>query len=718
MKLLITALVSVAAAGSAFAGGGKPIPGIQHDPPRFLDESRSWIGALGQGDEGYRFQAGLVVENWSESDRVRIDWTQGGKVLGTAKCRVGNTENHDTVGVLNCEYSDKPIKAKGAIEAHVIYEDDKDDKQYLVRTFKFEMKQWDKVTWQIAADDLLYSAYMWHGAVGQQEKALVFRFWIANSGNFNSTLRCNAAGEKLHDFDSETNDNAGALEADIIPPKGERQTWRWTHYDYVPAHLKWGMRPADDKDASVIYLGDHPGDWDCQIRKDGIAIRQLLFHVNDKGRVDSHPMQQAKDAYPLAPNVALVDIRVPAGNGLDMRIKPDALRKSRAFGLPWPSDPSVKTVLGAIPAAYENAHPVAVKAKGGGKLLDGSAHSPPVYIDESTTEIRLTNDSKGYNFHLFAQVYGASNEKSDQYRLDWTQGGKTLATVKCDWGHDRGDKGEPLVPVTCDDRDTPLNAKGEIAAKLVYHDDEDGNDYLVRTYKANVAKFTSFGGTIWQVVPDDQLAQVWATTSGGDPMDVYGQRLFFRFWIAGTFEGSTPDLTVRCTVDGTKIPDIKATAERTPGGFEVKADPYTKDGKHTTYQWTHVSLETEMYHGKKDRKDINEESKKAHGIMGEHPGKWDCVFRHEGKVVRQVMFAVGDDGEIIPDELATGKGAPKTPANVVAIETRFPKEVWDQRIRPDAMKKSRGYGLPWPEAPGAKGAQATYGGATGLPDPR
>src|SRR5947209_13602338 len=108
--------------------------------------------------------------------------------------------------------------------------------------------------------------------------------------------------------------------------------------------IRWGTRPADDKDTKTVYLGDHPGDWDCQIRKDGVVVRELLFHVNEKGRVDSHPMQQAKDAYPLAPNVALVDIRVPAGNGLDQRIKPDALRKSRAFGLPWPSDPSVKTI--------------------------------------------------------------------------------------------------------------------------------------------------------------------------------------------------------------------------------------------------------------------------------------------------------------------------------------------------------------------------------------
>jgi hypothetical protein len=710
MKLLFSGFVTVAMAGTAFAGGGKLIPGTQHEPPRFLDESRSGISALSQGDEGYRFGAGLVVENWSEKDRVRVDWMQGGKVLATAKCQVNNTESNDTVGLLGCSYDGKPLKAKGRVEAQVIYEDDSDDKQYLLRTYKLEMKQWDKVTWQIAADDLLYTAYATHGNHGHN---IVFGFWVANSGHFGAQLRCTVNGKKLHDFNGSA-EAGDSIEADIIPPKGDRQTWRWTPYAFSPEKLRHGARPAGDT-SDAMYLAEQQGDWDCQLRKDGVAVRQFLFHVNDKGRIESAPMQQAKDAYPLAPNVAMIDVRVVAGNGLDQRIKPDVLRKSRAFGLPWPSDPSVKTILGAMPAAYENAHPVAVKPKGSGKRLDGSAHSPPVFVDESTTEIRVMRDMAGYDFYSFALVAGANNEKSDRYTLEWTQGGKVLATGKCDWGHDRGDSAGDIVPVSCEGRDKPMMAKGAIEAKLVYHDDEDGNEYLVRTYKLNVAKFASFGDPVWQIVPDDQLAQVWVTQSGGDPMDIYGQRIFFRFWMAGTFDGSTPDMTARCTVDGNKLPDIKGTAEGAPGRFEVKAETQTRDGKQTVYQWTHVSFETVMYHGKKDRKDISDDAKKNVGITGEHPGKWDCMLRHEGKVLREVLFTVDENGAVHSD-----LEDPKFPtlAGVVPVETRFPKDHWDTRVRPDAMKKSRGYGLAWPASASVKSAQATYGGATGLPDPR
>lgn len=706
MKFLFSGLVTVAIAGSAYAGGGKLIPGTQHEPPRFLDESRSWIGALGQGDEGYKFKAGLAVENWSESDRVRIDWTQGGKVLGTAKCEVRNTESNDTVGLLGCQYSGKPLKAKGPIEAQVIYEDDKDDKQYLIRTFKAEMKQWDKVTWQIAADDLLYTAYVTHGNHGHD---VDFGFWVANSGHFDAQLRCSVNGKKLPDLTG--NAQAGdSLEADIIPAKGARQTWRWTPYTYSPEGLHHGMRPAGDKDA--VYLGDHPGDWDCQLRKDGVAVRQFLFHVNDKGRIDPAPMQQARDAYPLAPNVAVIDVRVPSGNGLDQRIKPDVLRKSRAFGMSWPSDPSVKTILGALPAAYENANPVAVKPKGSGKRLDGSAHSPPMFIDESTTAVRVTRDMAGYDFEAFAYVSGANLEKSDRYTLEWTQGGKTLATAKCDWGGYSFD--DKIAAVRCEYRDKPTTAKGAIEAKLVYHDDEDGNEYLVRTYKVNVAKFPSFGDPVWQVVADDALAQAWVYETPGDPHVDKSARLFFRFWMAGSFAGEKPDLAARCTVDGAKLPDIEIDGETGPANFDLEADTHSRDGKDAKYQWTFVDGVTYMYIGPKDRKDVTDDQKERYGITGAHPGKWDCMLRHQGKVLRELLFTVDDKG-VVHSDLENPK-FPTIPG-VVPVETRLPKDHWDKRVRPDAMKRSRGFGLAWPDAPSVKSAQATYGGASGLPDP-
>jgi hypothetical protein len=41
------------------------------------------------------------------------------------------------------------------------------------------------------------------------------------------------------------------------------------------------------------------------------------------------------------------------------------------------------------------------------------------------------------------------------------------------------------------------------------------------------------------------------------------------------------------------------------------------------------------------------------------------------------------------------------------------KDVLDARLRPDAMKKSRGFGLPWPKPP-----STPFPKASGLPDPK
>ena len=49
----------------------------------------------------------------------------------------------------------------------------------------------------------------------------------------------------------------------------------------------------------------------------------------------------------------------------------------------------------------------------------------------------------------------------------------------------------------------------------------------------------------------------------------------------------------------------------------------------------------------------------------------------------------------------------------VPIELRFGKDVFDERVRPDAMKKSRGFGLPWPKPP-----TKPFPKASGFPDPK
>jgi len=53
------------------------------------------------------------------------------------------------------------------------------------------------------------------------------------------------------------------------------------------------------------------------------------------------------------------------------------------------------------------------------------------------------------------------------------------------------------------------------------------------------------------------------------------------------------------------------------------------------------------------------------------------------------------------------------------IELGIPKDAKvDTRIRSDAMKKSRGFGLPWPDHPRTRELRASFPPTSGLPDPR
>ena len=567
MRKQLMILVSVVACASTAAvahAGTAPLLGTAHNPPLFIDESTTSVALVGQGDDGYWFNQTAWITNYKRGDRVRLDWTQKGKVLASAKCEYGSLSN-SAGSLFRCKYNGTPLKAVGAVDALLIYEDDADDKEYVLRTYKLAPTLWSKGTWQLAADDVLGAAYVEHGAAGQQPQVALFRFWIATSlDGLDATLRCTVDGTKLADFRGSITANGTAaetLEADVMPAKGERKTWHWQLAGFAPDDLHWGAKTQRGNN----WLIDHPGAWDCQLRRNGGVIRQLLFTVNAKGMIESHPMQKAKNAAPLAAGVALIDIRLPAGAGFDQRIKTDVLKKSRGFGLPWPSDPSVAGILAALPPAYKNANPKpAPVAKGSSQTLAGTAHEPPRFVDETTTEVqafpRKNGKVDGYGFRLYAVVAGHAS--GNKYRVEWKQGGKLLATGSCTadsqimLGRTHGGKaGQGLAEVTCS-YDEPLTAKGAIDATLVLHDDQDGNDYLLRTYKVTIAKWTSFGDAVFGIVGDDLLGAGYVQHFAPGSSD---QKPHFFFWAAHDDSGGL-EFKLRCTVDGAKLNDIEVDA--------------------------------------------------------------------------------------------------------------------------------------------------------------
>ncbi len=735
-------LVLFAMTATAHAGG-KPLPGLSHDPPRFVDESTTWVQLNNHSDSGYGFQAFALIAGYgSSSDGVHLDWTQNGKVLATTKCQMISSEGWLQKGAVEvkCNYTDS-VKAKGAIDALLIYRDDKDDKEYLIRDYKVDVRQWDPKTWQIAPDDVIASAYVYHRDYGQLAGKPVFRFWATSQQNLGvASLRCTVDGKQLPDFAAtfevrNSTDGDVDISADIIPPKGDRTTWHWRTYQLEMTNLHFGTREKSNVQKAgwdkVDWMVDHPGAWDCNVRQGGRNVREFLFTVNSEGIVESHAMQKAKGAVPLFDTIAEIDVRIPKEAAIDQRIKPDVLRKSRGFGLPWPEDPSVKATLAALPPAVETMKLVVKVAAG--KRLSGLEHSPPRFVDESTTEVRAQSRSlgkgkDGYVLHVFADVSGFG-ARGDQFHLEVKQGGAQLATTTCSYVadpaqmriHGVAKDGGTFVEVTCDTGDKLLTATGAIDAALTYHDDQDGNDYVLRTYSVNVVKFTSFGDPLYQIVPDDLLGVAYIRNQIGERHGNLGSHVpHFMLWVAHEDAG-TVRFTLRCSVDGTKLEnDVTVGGEELPGGMVLEAIQRTKDGKHTDYRWKHLDLNADIVYGPKDdaSNGIHENERGKFMWLVDHPGKWDCMLRSDGKGIREFLFTVDDKGNIADAFAGAKHGTPNLP-EVVQVEMRIPKDGgFDNRIRPDAMRKSRGFGLPWPDAPVVKGIHAAFPPASGLPDPR
>jgi len=350
---------------SSHAAGGKPLPAEQHDPPVFLDESQAVVTLVTHGSEGYVFRAYVRVSGFSsKTDTLHLDWKQGGKVLGTAKCDVSyDIARKRAWG--DCKYDDKALKAKGAIEADLIYWDDQQSKEYLVRTFKVNVKTWQELgnttLYQVVPDDLLGLAWARHGYSNAQATELrpEFVFW-ATPGNFErkGSLRCTVDGKKLPDFDAffDSVTSAEQIEADHTPKDGgPHQVYRWEHVSLRAENTYGGPKDVAQKTIGggegPRYLIDNPGKWDCEARSAGKAVRRLLFTVNSKGWIDQDEMQSGKHAIPTLPNIVLIDMRIPADTGFDQRIRSDAMKKSAGFGLPWPEQPKVQQVQSAFPAS-------------------------------------------------------------------------------------------------------------------------------------------------------------------------------------------------------------------------------------------------------------------------------------------------------------------------------------------------------------------------------
>jgi hypothetical protein len=87
--------------------------------------------------------------------------------------------------------------------------------------------------------------------------------------------------------------------------------------------------PLEEKNPRYAYLDDHPGEWECEWRKDRDVLRVFRFVVGEDGKLVPHAEQAA--GLTLGPNAFFVETEIPrGGSGYDTRVDGAAVSK-RAF---------------------------------------------------------------------------------------------------------------------------------------------------------------------------------------------------------------------------------------------------------------------------------------------------------------------------------------------------------------------------------------------------
>jgi hypothetical protein len=153
------------------------------------------------------------------------------------------------------------------------------------------------------------------------------------------TMRCVAAGKKLADVPSGAGTVQLAETVDWRGPDAARHVVVWRSLRVVPSGFSWGTRgkltesEQRQYDAGeLIVLGDHPGDWSCDLRRTGRSLRTFTFTVGADGRVADHPEQAA--GLRLLPSEAMVAVSFP-DEAHDAYFDPARVKTVGFFGRPW-----------------------------------------------------------------------------------------------------------------------------------------------------------------------------------------------------------------------------------------------------------------------------------------------------------------------------------------------------------------------------------------------
>jgi hypothetical protein len=331
---------------------------------------------------------GRLIGGIDRGDRLLIEWKAAGKTVSSIECNLQGSG-----GAFSCTGDDaKPLDQYGALQAVFSFVDDSEDTTTPVYTMNLRVGRfWNwyvrgKKTlhypkYQVVLSDLQGTATVRHvqGGYYETEAGPLDFFMYVAAGNQGwsgdgETLRCSVGGKKLVDTDASIGDTLLAETIDWRGPDAEKHEVHFHRLRFVPSALLWGTSDKIGEDhlkkqiaaGDTILLGDHPGDWSCDLRQKGKVLRTFTFTVGSDGRIAPHAEQAAGLALP--PGEVMVGVSFP-DDVLDTYFDPAAVKAAGFFGRAWSDSAASVSKVGKAKGPAELAPPkgakggTAVKAK-------------------------------------------------------------------------------------------------------------------------------------------------------------------------------------------------------------------------------------------------------------------------------------------------------------------------------------------------------------------
>lgn len=371
-----------------------PAASAEAQARHFFDETELDVHLWNPDPEGgYVLDVnGVFYGVGSSQDAIRVDVRAGSRSLVSTRC--GFEAIDGDAGLLRCRTDEgHRLTQTGTVTVDLVFVDDVAETTTTVRTMSLNVRSYpywvrndDRgrpimgAMYQIDGSDLLGSAfaYMTNPSLRQSEalEPQVMQLFTAFSGSYDgydAVLRCRVGDVRVPDREISTRNYADFGVDERLDPTSDTRHVGWYRTRYEMQNLWWGTRiplPSTGTGydtTNVVFLGDHPGHWSCDVRSSGSVLRTFGFDVDAQGFVVAHGVEAAPGFPGMLNGLHVVDVRIPSPSPRDAAFDPAPIRAGFQYGTPWGAPAAVAEMLAALPAAMGTSAPTGGRGGRGGR---------------------------------------------------------------------------------------------------------------------------------------------------------------------------------------------------------------------------------------------------------------------------------------------------------------------------------------------------------------